>query len=163
MSNGTFYSLGAKYLSHYGRKGMKWGKNIFEDPTAASRASGSPIQQAVLARYNRAKLSAHPTINAFQKGKQAENYQRVKNAALLARLNRAKQSTYPSADTFSRGKQLENQQRTTKPSPLDSLYKQANGKVSKEYIDEVYFNNGYNLEKTIAYLKSRNPKVFGAK
>lgn len=29
MSNGTFYSLGAKYLSHYGRKGMKWGKNIF--------------------------------------------------------------------------------------------------------------------------------------
>lgn len=51
MKNGTFYSLGATYLSHYGRKGMKWGKNIFENPATSA--------------YNRAK--------------QAENMQRAVN------------------------------------------------------------------------------------
>lgn len=61
MKNGTFYSLGAKYLSHYGRKGMKWGKNIFEDPAA----------------------------NAYNQGKRAENMQRnVNNGSAVLNFKR---------------------------------------------------------------------------
>lgn len=70
MSNGTFYSLGAKYLSHYGRKGMKWGKNIFgedDNPIAtwrreAQKQTSRPSSSDLWRKNRRAnKRSLHST------------------------------------------------------------------------------------------------------
>lgn len=56
MGNGTFYSLGAKYLSHYGRKGMKWGKNIFDDGVdAANRYAISKLRPSESEMQRRAR------------------------------------------------------------------------------------------------------------
>lgn len=96
MSNGTFYSLGAKYLSHYGRKGMKWGKNIFGDamvgpPRSAVPANkstfsakkgtatfpGTDYRDAFRALYRKKYASQDPRSNADRMGKKHQEAHRL--------------------------------------------------------------------------------------
>lgn len=79
MKNGTFYSLGATYLSHYGRKGMKWGKNIFDNPAASAYNQGKKAENMQRGLNNGSVISTYkgPTTMAV--------HTPTENSGLLAR------------------------------------------------------------------------------
>ena len=128
MKNGTFYSLGATYLSHYGRKGMKWGKNIFEDALAKAGSLGRSPSTSLPSVRPAAKTPATslPSVRNTTTTAPSTSLKPVRpdnaaayKSALRYNFEQQKRGQNPAANAYERGKQEENARRSVNSKSIE--------------------------------------------